>query len=187
MSVKRCLPLARVLLLLSVFLAGCCGPIKSFNDVDITPLFNTEVKILPGIDRISNIIDTEIFDSYDPIVGKGEWTSDGKHPDLAGIDVFFRLENELQTANSAFLWECERRWNTTKDFTFGGIEGNQYCISYVNELRDPPDAFCKPTGHYESFVVFQKGYMLITVLENSTDESSTAKDSAIELISKAIK
>jgi len=184
---KRCLIAAQALFLLSILLVGCCGPIKSFHDANFTPLYEAEVKIVPGVSRISNLIDTKIFDSYDPILGKANWKSEGKHPDLSGIDVFFRLEEDLQVANSAFLWECERRWNTTKDFTFGGIEGNQFCISYVNELRDPPDALCKPTGHFQSFVVFQKGHLLITVLENSTNESSIAKDSAIDLISKAIK
>jgi hypothetical protein len=109
------------------------------------------------------------------------------HPDLAGIEVYFRLENGLPEANSAFLWECNRRWKTTEGFTFGGVEGNQYCISYVYELRDPPDAFCKPTGHFQSFVVFQKGSVLIMVVENTIDENSNAKDLAIETIALALR
>jgi hypothetical protein len=169
-----------------LFLPACCGPIKSFHDVDVMSLYNAEIKIIPGVDQATDVIDTGVFDSYD-LAGIGEWTGTGKNPDLAGIDVYFRFESEIQAARDAFLWECESWWSTTDDFVFGGVEDNRYCISYVNELRDPPDAFCRPTGHYQSFVVFQKGNLLIRILENSRSENSLAKNEAIVVLSGAVK
>jgi hypothetical protein len=172
--------------LVLLFLSACCGPIKSFHDVDVMPLYNAEIKTISGVNRVTDVIDTSVFDSYD-LVGMGKWTGTGKNPDLDGIDVYFRFESEIQTARDAFLWECDSWWSTTDDFVFGGVEDNQYCISYVNELRDPPDAFCQPTGHYQSFVVFQKGNLLIRILEDSISEDSLAMDDAIKVLAEAVK
>jgi len=167
------------------FLCACCGPIKSPQLVDVSPL--QEAKIPQDAVRASDIFDTEIFDTYDPILEKGEWTGNEKNPDLVRVEVYFWLLNDKQSPQEEFMWECERWWNSTDGFIFGGDPDNQFCISYVNGMRYPPDALCMPTGDYESFVVFQKGKVIITVLETSKDKAGLAKNEAIELLSQAIK
>ncbi|CAG0979729.1 hypothetical protein ANAEL_01673 [Anaerolineales bacterium] len=168
-------------------LSACCGPIKSPQEVDVSPLLNA--KIPEDATRASEIFNVKVFDSYDALIEKGEWTGLGENTDLNGIVVYFRFVNAPDSPADKFTWKCERAlgWGTTDDFVFGGSTDNQFCVSYVNETRSTPDAFCVPTGEYQSFVVFQKGKLIITIEETSLDKYSQAKTKAINLLAQSIK
>jgi hypothetical protein len=174
-------------LIITMSLSACCGPIKSPQEVDVSPLLNA--KIPEDAMRISDIFDLKIFDSYDALIDKGEWTGLGENTNLSGIVVYFWFVNASDSPADKFTWECEHAWgwSTTDDFVFGGSTDNQFCVSYVNETRSTPDAFCMPTGEYESFVVFQKGELIITIRERSLDKHSQAKNKAISLLAQSIK
>jgi hypothetical protein len=173
--------------IITMSLSACCGPIKSMQEVDVSPLLNA--KIPEDAMTASDIFDVKVFDSYDGLIEKGEWMGLGENADLGGIVVYFRFVNALNSSANNFIWECEHAWGwgTTDDFIFGGSTDNQFCASYVNETRSTPDAFCMPTGEYESFVVLQKGKLIITIRERSLDKHSQAKSKAISILAQSIK
>jgi hypothetical protein len=81
------------------------------------------------------------------------------------------------------------RWNvitlTGSHVLVLGEEGNnRYCISYVAEEEGTLEELCKPTGRYDSYVVFQKGKLVIEIQEYSTDKSSTAKNDVISQLAE---
>lgn len=174
-------------IIITTSFSACCDPIKSPQEVDVTPLLNATIP--EDAARASDIFDVKVFDSYDALIEKGEWTGSGENTDLSEIAVYFRFVNASDSPADEFLWECEHAWGwgTTDDFIFGGGTNNQFCVSYVNETRSTPDAFCVPTGEYESFVVFRKGELIITIRERSLDKHSQAKSKAISLLAQAIK
>ena len=139
--------------------------------------------------KASDVFDVKVFDSYNGLIEKGEWTGFGENADLGGIVVYFWIVNAPNSPADEFIWECEHAWGwgTTDDFVFGGSKDNQFCVSYVNEMRYTPDAFCLPMGEYESYVVFQKGKLIIEIRERSLDKHSQAKSEAISLLAQSIK
>ena len=186
MSRRKTLILSTILSLVSIILSACCVPVKSTQVVDVTPLHLAQVR--QDASQINELIDLEIFDTYAASTfGMGNWTAQGDNPDLAGLHVYLMLLADTKSAQESFLWECQRWWGTTDDFIFGGSEDNQYCISYTRTELHTPDGLCLQTGSYESFVVFQKGRLVITIWEMAKDRKSRAKDKAIKLLAEAIK
>ena len=171
--------------LIILVLSACCAPIKSPQQVDVLPLYNATLLIKS--DHVEDLISLDIFDTYNSNIELGGWSSSGDNPDLVNVEVMFEIISDLQHAREEFLWECQRRWDTTDDFIFGGSDDNQYCISYVIAAKHSPDALCLPSGEYSSLVVFQKGGLLIRLDEWTRDKNSRAKDKAIRLLTQAIK
>ena len=156
------------------------------------------VEVRQDVDKVGNLFDLEVFDTYDPeyeVLNKnpdlvfvtGNWTSHGNYPDLVEVDVQFLMLANAKSAREVFLSECQSYDWDTDDFVFGGSEDNQYCISYIRTELQAPDCLCLQTGRYESFVVFQKGKLMITIWEMTRDRNSRAKDKAIKLLAQAIK
>jgi len=170
--------------LVSFILAACCVPIKSKQEVDVTPLHLAQVR--QDANQTNDLFDLEVFDTYDS-AGMGNWTFQGISPDLVGVDVYFWLSADANSGRENFLWECQKYDWDNDDFVFGGNEDNQYCISYTRAELQSPESFCRQTGRYESFVVFQKGRLVITIWETAEERNSRAKDKAIKLLAEAIK
>lgn len=196
MSGQKAFVLRISVCLVSFVLSACCVPTKSTQQVDVMPLHLVEVR--QDMDKVGNLFDLEVFDTYDPeyevfnknpdfVFVTGNWTSHGNHPDLVEVDVQFLMLANAKSARETFLLECQRYDWDTDDFVFGGSEDNQYCISYTRTELQAPDGLCLQTGRYESFVVFQKGRLLITIHEYTHDRNSHAKDKAIKLLAEAVK
>jgi hypothetical protein len=89
----------------------------------------------------------------------------------SGIVVSFLLFDDVKAAQDNFTSYCTRSGWTSSYIKFHGEYGNQYCISYVQQYRQAPDAFCHPTNQYVSFVVFQKGRLEISIDETVYSET----------------
>ena len=175
-----------MLLMGSVLLSACCGEIRYFQDVDVSPLYELPVPLVQSKDDLAEL---DIFDRMIPYPYGylGEWGDEGKHPEFYAVQVYLDVYSDIQSANNAFTGECEGwSFNDPSQFDYGGEEGNRYCISYVKEYRYSIDAFCRPTGEYVSFVVFQKGNLVIRIWEDTRDKDSTAKDDVIELLAQEL-
>jgi len=70
---------------------------------------------------------------------------------------------------------------------YDGEQDNQYCASPIVEWRYDLSSLCALSGEYQSFVIFQKGDVLVAFYENSSYkiEAGTYTNEAIqELVSK---
>ena len=178
-----------MLSILTVLLSACCGEIRYSKEVDVSPLY--ELPLPLNIHSEDDLAELDIFDQIVPhgYGYLGEWLGGetSKHPDFYGVQVYWEVSTDILSANNAFTSECEGwSFNDPSRFDYSGEEGNRYCISYVQEYRDPPDAFCAPTGKYVSFVVFQKGNLVIRIWEETRDKDSTVKDDVIELLAQEL-
>jgi hypothetical protein len=157
------------------------------QNIDVRPLHEL---ILPlEIADLEEDIDLSFFDVVEsfPDYANGRWKYDGSHPDFSNINVYFNLSHDLMSANEDFQFECKRHWNTTEGFIFGGEGNNKYCVSYVKEDKLPVDALCLSTGYYHSFVIFQKGQLIITIWEESSDKESLIKEEVISYLAQKLK
>jgi hypothetical protein len=178
-----------VLIIVVMLLNACCGEIRSPQVVNVSPLYELPVPL--NIQAEDDLAELDIFDQI-TLYGygyRGEWLGgdDSKHPGLYSVKVDLELLSDIQSANDIFIGECEHpSFNDQSRFTYEGNDENQYCVSYVQEYRYSIDAFCEPTGEYVSFVVFQKGNLVIRVWEDTRDKNSTAKDDVIELLAQEL-
>jgi len=167
---------------------GFCGEMRYSREVDVSPLHELPVPL--NIQSIDELAELDIFDQMTPYgYGyHGKWRGDeGKHTNFYTVQVYFEIFEDIYTAYDDFNWECEDwLFNAQSRFEYGGEEGNRYCISYVQQYRASPDSFCRPLGEYISFVVFQKGNMVIRIWEETKDKDSTVKDDVIELLAEAL-
>lgn len=143
-----------------VILNDCDDVIHYRQNVNVAPLMNLEIP--PDMDLTN-------------------WTNSHAAEDSIGrIGVFTNVERfpTIEAASSQFYIECERR-PYRPDNVYGGQDDNRYCISYVETVRADPEGLCQPLGQYASYVIIQKGNVIIALYELSDQRTSTAKDEAI--------
>jgi hypothetical protein len=180
-----------VFLFLPTLIYGCCDEIKSGNQtVNVTPLYNLQIS-QDDAQKMSDLMDINIFDKTDGdgSVVIGYWYEGGEklpYSTHSDITVILSLSSDVQISGETFLSQCESYFDDASDFIFGGSGSNQYCISYVSEMREPPEGFCHATGIYKSHVVFQKDRLVITIIEYTTELNSTTKDGAILYIAQQL-
>lgn len=178
-----------MLIIIAMLLNACCGEIRSSQVVEVSPLYELPTPL--DIQSEDDIAKLDIFDQMTPYgYGyRGEWLGgdESKHPNLYSVKVDLELLSDIQSANDIFIGECEHpSFNDRSRIKYEGIDGNQYCVSYVQEYRYSIEEFCMPTGEYVSFVVFQKGNLIIRIWEDTRDKNSTAKDDVIELLAQEL-
>jgi hypothetical protein len=169
------------MILIFPFLSGCCGEIwVGKQAVNVQPLYNTQLS-LNGVENISDIIDASIFDwieIQDSTHLLAGWSIPTERlPGInssSGIVVSLLLFDDVESAQNNFTSYCTRSGWTQSGIEFFGDHGNQYCISYIQQYRQAPDALCQPTNQYVSFVVFQKDRLQISIDE--TVYSETGRD-----------
>jgi len=162
---------------------SCSWEIRYSREVDVSPLYELPVPL--KIQSVDELAELDIFDQLTPYgYGyRGEWVGG----DFYGVRVDMELLADSQAANDLFTDECDNGFVSKSSlFEYGGEEGNQYCISHIHEYRASTDSFCRPLGEYISFVVFQKGNMVIRIWEETKDKDSTAKDDVIELLAEEL-
>jgi hypothetical protein len=180
-----------IFLFLPVLINGCCDEIKSGNQiVNVDPLNNLQIS-LDDAQKVSDLMDITIFDKTDGdgSVVIGYWYEGSEklpYSTHSDITVIFSLSSDVQISGETFLSQCESYLNDTSDFIFGGSGSNQYCISYMSEMREPPEGFCRATGTYKSYVVFLKDRLVITIIEYTTELNSTTKDDAILFLAQQL-
>ncbi len=164
-------------------LSACCAEIRSPQIVDVTPLYN--VIIQKPINNIYDIINIEIFENYEggKNFGIGSWPH---HPDWNNIEVTFHLMPDYQTSLQEFNNSCEFYFDDPSKFSYGGEINNQYCISYVIQERSDPEGFCVPMRNFISFVVFQKGRLIIEIHETSSKKNIWVKDQVIKFLAEEL-
>lgn len=177
-----------MLSILAVLLSACCGEIRYSQDVDVDPLYELPVPLVQSKDDLAEL---DIFDRMTPYPYGylGEWIGGetSKHPDLYGVKVNLDVHPDSQSAANSFIYECQNPlFRDSSKIEYGGDGENQYCISYVKEIRGSVDTFCMSTGKYVSFVVFLKGNLVIIIQEEITGKVSTAKDDVIELLAQEL-
>ncbi len=177
-----------LLIIVSMLLSACCGEIRFSQEVDVSPLY--ELPIPLRIQSEKDLAELDIFDQM-TLGGYGylgEWRGDeGKHPELYTVKVYLRISPDVQSANDSFFSECQHpSFSAPSQIDYEGEKENRYCISYVQEYRYSIDALCQPTGKYVSYVVFQKGNMVITIWEEAREKDSTTKDDVIELLAQEL-
>jgi hypothetical protein len=175
-------------LVLSTFLiivtlsTACCNEIYSgAQEVDVDPLFLSVIPDSPSlaifhVEDYGAKVDNNAYTRFnwpieDPALAK-----------TSSIEVILELQSD--DAGRWFQSDCSAYLKKTSKFIFGGEGDNRYCISYVSEMRNPPEPFCLGTGEYESYVVFQKGRIIITIREYSSDKKSTLKNDVIAQLAK---
>lgn len=165
---------------------GFCGEMRYLRVVDVSPLYELPVPL--KIQTVDDLAELDIFDHwtpYGPDGYLGEWR--GRHPQFHTVKVYFEIFEDTRSAADSFSGECEYSgFNAQFWFEYGGEGENRYCVSYVQQYRASPDSFCTPLGKYISFVVFQKGNMVIRLWEETEDKDSTVKDEVIELLAEAL-
>lgn len=127
-----------------------------------------------------------IFKSYEtvpyanPSITK-EWIARHyRYPDSV-IDVDIQLQNNLNAAREMFQSHCA----SSDVFTSGGSDDDRYCIYYVKTTRADPEGLWAFLG-YNSFVVFQKQDMIITIRENTSKKGKFRTDEVIREIAELL-
>ncbi len=195
------------LLFVTILITGCCGEIYAGDqEVDISPLYDKDIDI-GSVQQIKDIIDLSLFDTIhnlkDPILSQDSYSGafisaiffDGGKllEELPGItrsyvEVTLILEKDSLEASKYINSECESPLFIDKTRIIkGGIEDNRYCISYIKEIRDSIEVFCLPRNEYSSFVIFQKGRLIIFLDEFSTVPNTSNKNIIIQFLADNLK
>jgi hypothetical protein len=163
-----CLLLTAFILLI---LAFACGP-------TILPILNQCQDVIPHRRdaNIAPLMDLVIPAGFD----LSKWTN--KEAELQSMGrngVFTNVErfSSIAAAHEEFNFKCDS-WGASVNY--GGQGDNQYCISAIRTLREDPEGLCISVGRYSSYVIIQKGDVIIEIHEESSDKNSTQKDIAIE-------
>ena len=121
----------------------------------------------------------------------GTWLGRGSnHPEFSSTDVHFSLWKDEKTAEDEFfLIRCENVLGglDASRLTTGASGDNQYCYSYKQQYRDPPDVLCLPTEAYGSQVVFRKGKLIIHLSEYTFNKDSRTIDEVIKFLAEAMR
>ena len=172
----------------AMLLSACCGEVRYSQEVNVSSLYELPVPLVQSKDDLAEL---DIFDRMTPYrYGYlGEWLGGeiSKHPDFYGVKVNLDVHPDSQSAANSFTYECRNPlFRDSSEIEYGGDGENQYCISYVKEIRGSVDTFCMSTGKYVSFVVFLKGNLVIAIREETRDKDSTVKDDVIELLAQEL-
>jgi hypothetical protein len=176
MPMKR-KPFWPVIVFVFLFLSSCCGEIRAGDqNVNVLPLYNVHLD-LKGVEKMSDVINVNIFDIVEINEPTYLWVRGGpsnKLPEIqpaSSFDIAFSLSESTNAALENFSNRCDRLGWTSAEIVYGGETDNQYCISYVQELRAPPDGYCQPTNQYVSYVIFLKDRLVISIEENIYSET----------------
>jgi|WetSurMetagenome_2_1015567.scaffolds.fasta_scaffold15561_3 hypothetical protein len=168
--------------IIASLITGCCNEIYSgTQEVDVDPLYQAPIPVSPTlaifhVEDYGATVTNNVYTRFDwPI-------EDPALAKTSSIEVILELQSD--DVSRWFESDCSAYLKTTSKFIFGGEGDNQYCISYVSEFRNPPEPLCLGTGEYESYVVFQKGKIIITIREYSSDKKSTLKNAVITQLAK---
>lgn len=173
--------------LLSILLVGCCGEIKAGEqNVNVSPLYDLGIETA-GVKTFSDVINIDSF-LGDYIPDNSVYRVYRDISELGGGTLSIGLLNTIQQAHREFASACAHLlYKKQGDIIYGGETGNQYCFSYIREMRSSTESFCRPTGEYTSYAVFQKDRLVIEFRYYSDRLDSSNLDEAIVKVSEAFK
>jgi len=176
------------LIFLAILLTACCADIQTPASVIAKPLYEAKTP-QDRVENLSALFHQEFLDH----LNAKEITLTDK---FLFIDMdpaaFIRVEIELRKSEDdsakRYQEECGdiHSYQFPDQFTFVGLPGNQYCISYIKQARSGPESFCKPYGKYYTKAVFQKGQILFIFRESSLDKDNTEINDAIEAFARQL-
>lgn len=162
------------------FCTSCTSDTISPQVVNITPLYNLEIK--KPVNHLVDIINPNIFDNYEGLdtYGTGTWRN---NPNWSRVKVIFDIppHHLIETFKSA----CNLNLSNPSKIIYGGKFDNQYCISYVVEDRSGPESLYISLG-YSSQVVFLKGNLIIQIIETSSNKDVWFKDQVIKFLAEEL-
>ncbi len=195
--IKNYIILSLTVLIYNIFLTSCCGEIIiGKQNINPLPLYSIEINI-GSAHEIRELIDLSLFDeagSYDPIFNpyigsnidawffnKGKLL--GSFPGGSNVEVHFQLFEDKFSARDSYYSVCETPLFTDESkIIYEGIIENQYCISYIQRIRESIEVLCMPRNEYSSFIAFQKDRLVIVLNELSTIPQTTNKDIVIKYL-----
>jgi hypothetical protein len=186
-------------LLMGFLFSACCGEIYAGKqEVDFQSLLDAQVN-LEGVDSISSLLDVKEFGKVEIQEDRYVWVSisgpSQQLPDInpaSRIEMTLRLSDSNESAREDFQIGCTDPFYgwTSSSIANGGEQDNQFCISYVRQLRESPEGLCLPTQQYSSTAVFQKDRLVITIDEYTYSESEKdlifSKDGVIRLLAQEL-
>ncbi len=104
------------------------------------------------------------------------------------IEVRVYLFNNIENTKKFYKSCCEKSWYKPdlSKFKFGGNNDDRYCLSYVEQIREAPEAFSVPSNEYKSFVCFQKKCLVIQIIEITNKRNYSKKDEIIRQVADAL-
>jgi hypothetical protein len=156
------------------------GPQKG---IDVMPLYEANINSASA-QRLSNLITSDVFGYVENVDDStiSVYSLDNS------IHVYALYWTKAEDADSNFKSSCESSVYRKGSAEYGGVPGNRYCISDVLELRAGTDGLCLSRGQYglyESFVVFQKGNLVITITETTESPNVLNKNKMIIYLAEA--
>lgn len=151
--------------------------------VDFTPL--RDLTWSPDNENVAEVLNLDVLDEFEEVAGD-HWISgslhvsdDSSHYTQVAVEAY--LAPPVVDAEGRFRNQCRQEWPDAEvsDFVFGTEGEGQFCVSYLRPLRADAYGLCLPIG-YESFVVYQKHNLVITVRERASDRTGSLTNSVIE-------
>jgi hypothetical protein len=94
---------------------------------------------------------------------------------VSGAEVYLKRSASVPAARQEFTQTCDNGWRDDdwnrqyrKRITYGGEQDNRFCASAVVEWRYDLTSLCVLSGNRWSYMIFQKGNVLIAIYENET-------------------
>jgi hypothetical protein len=170
-----CLLIGFVLLVLAIAYNPTLLSILN-NCEDLNP-YRRDVKVAP----LMNLDIPEDFDL-------SQWTNkeiDFQSYESRNVPTNVKRFSSIASASDVFHYECEEV-HSNPHVIYGGQGDNKYCISAVETERADLEGLCAPNGTYNSYVIIQKGNVVIKIYDRSDDKYSTKRDIAIEQLAQEI-
>lgn len=166
----------------STLLAGCCGEIRSRQEVDLTPLI--EAHMPEDFEKLGQVFDRSLFDhSYASLNGMS-MGGEIKYVDeesgiISEMTIFLDLAADTHDGEKALEIGCA---HFDEPAEIREENNSRYCVSYVVQYRADPAGLCVPEGTYGSFVSVQKDRLLIEIKERTNNKHSRLKENVIQLL-----
>jgi hypothetical protein len=146
--------------------------------VDLSPL--ERLAWPPDSERVAEILNLEVLGEFAELAGS-HWVAGSLHiqqddSHYSDLSVEIYLAPPSTDAEARFHAECRQRWADadTSAFEYGSEGGTDFCFSYLRALRADAFGLCLPLG-YESFAVFRKSNLIITISERTSGKTSSLK------------
>lgn len=178
-----------------LLIIGCNNqPIYFANEVNIGPLYNADIPTY--VNCLTDIIEVDRFDSYkiydiqNSLRSGGDWLERGSIEKVieddsdssANFEIMFSVFSSVEDAESWYSNSCQIQQIYSTHVTAKGKKISQYCITYLEEMRAGPEAFNKPLGRYDSYIVIQKGNLVINITERTNSvERDMLNDEILQL------
>jgi hypothetical protein len=180
---NRLKPLLLVMILSLLLAVGCAGESQTVPPVNVAPLYDLEIEQFPF--TLAQIFDMRSFNPVevsDTFIKAQVPDADSSPSSATTVEVHIYLPTETKVSNDFFIFECAST-NEMRVTLYHGKDDNRYCIS---DIKADQNIIGAATGTYTSFVVVQKGRLVVAIWEHSRDPSSQAKDRVIQKLASDV-